>query len=112
MRFVSTMKSNIEPLLSIVQSFPKIVSQQNKYVIVLNKVQFFNKLLQMLIGSIFPIPYLRAFSSACIQVDGHDVLLVFLVDNRGHFRIMSHQLHVSLRFVESSICVEEKKKLE
>jgi len=47
---------------------------------------------------------------ACIRVDGHDVPLVFPVDDGGQARIMSHLLHVRFRFVESSIYVKEERK--
>jgi len=49
---------------------------------------------------------------ASIQVDGHEVPIVFLVDDVGYSRVLSHLLHVRFRFVESSIYIAQDKMSE
>jgi hypothetical protein len=49
---------------------------------------------------------------ACIRVDGHEVPLMFPVEDGGRARVLSHLLHVRFRFVESSVYVEEEKMSE
>jgi hypothetical protein len=46
---------------------------------------------------------------ACIRVDGHDIPLVFPIDEGGRARVLRHLLHVRFGLVESSIYVEEEK---
>jgi len=49
---------------------------------------------------------------AFICIDGHEIPLVFLVDNGGCARVLNHFLHVHFKFVEFPIYIEEEKKLE
>ena len=49
---------------------------------------------------------------ASIRVDGHEVPIVFPLDEQGCATVSSHLLHVRFNFVESSIYVEEEKHLE
>ena len=49
---------------------------------------------------------------ACICVDGHDILIVFSIDERRRATVFSHLLHVQFKFVESSIYIEEERKSE
>jgi len=49
---------------------------------------------------------------ACIPVNGHEVPLLFPVEDGGQARVLSHLLHVRFRFVESSIYVEEERMSE
>ena len=66
-------------------------------------------------------PSLRLFLSlklfvvrvmASIRVDGHEVPLVFSLDEHGCATVSTHLLHVRFKFVESSIYVEEEKHSE
>ena len=49
---------------------------------------------------------------ASIRVDGHEVPLVFPLDEHGRATVSTHLLHVRFKFVESSIYVEEEKHSE
>ena len=49
---------------------------------------------------------------ASIRVDGHEVPLVFPLDEQGCATMSTHLLHVRFKFVESSIYVEEEKHSE
>lgn len=44
---------------------------------------------------------------ASIRVDGHEVPIVFPLDEGGRATVFSHLLHVRFKFVESSIYIEE-----
>jgi len=49
-------------------------------------------------------------SMACIHIDGHEVSLVFLVNEGGFARVLRHLLHVCFKSVESSIYVEKERR--
>ena len=49
---------------------------------------------------------------ASIRVDGHEVPLIFPLDEQGCATVSTHLLHVRFKFVESSIYVEEEKHSE
>ena len=49
---------------------------------------------------------------ASIRVDGHEVPIIFPLDEQGCATMSSHLLHVRFKFVESSIYVEEEKHSE
>ena len=49
---------------------------------------------------------------ASIRADGHEVPVVFLLDEEGFATVSTHLLHVRFKFIESSLYVEEEKHSE
>ena len=49
---------------------------------------------------------------ASIRVDGHEVPIVFPLDEEGFATVSTHLLHVRFKFIESSLYVEEEKHSE
>ena len=49
---------------------------------------------------------------ASIRADGHEVPVVFPLDEQGYATVSTHLLHVCFKFVESSLYVEEEKHSE
>ena len=49
---------------------------------------------------------------ASIRADGHEVPVVFPLDEEGFATVSTHLLHVRFKFIESSLYVEEEKHSE